>query len=209
MRFIICGSSPSIKKLSRNILYTGRVIAVNQAPEEMFIADNADFWVCWDDTAKSIKEFELSLFHLINRQTIRVIPKTENWMREMERWNQRGILWYERGTVTSHQADPIMEWGRPPQLVCAGSVVTTAMNFAYLMGATVIVLCGVDFLGTTRFNGQHCSDDKGMAHMAKETSIFARTLIERAGHRGQRIRIYKTVEESPLELPYLNPEKYS
>ncbi len=181
-RFIVAGYSPRLAEVPTEFYSTGKVIGVNQSYRQ--INSYLDAWLLWDHhthtTHKEIHDHE----RIRCPKFVRSDPNNEAFF-----GSERGIFWYE----SAFKRLPLT-WEVPLCLSLSGSSITAACNLGLVLGATEIVLVGVDFIGDKRLGGhQYSGDDTGrMCQLAcKYFQHFP-------------IPVYKTVKESMLSLPFFD-----
>jgi hypothetical protein len=187
-RFIIVGYSPYALQVDPKFLKTGRVIGFNESYKVYDVNVNMDFWVVWDDTYKSQQM-------LLTAQNVITCPMFIRDTLDNRRFydHRRGHFWYTEAMPT--QSYP-RTWEEPLRLSLRGSTATAAVNLAIIMGATEIVLVGVDFIGTIRASGSLAPNVEKNAQLFNEYKELL------------PVPIYKTVRESPIDLPTLQEEVY-
>jgi hypothetical protein len=181
-RYIVAGYSPRLTETPEDIYATGRVIGVNQTFR--VINRYLDAWLLWDHH-KSTTHVEIEGHSVIQcPKFIRNDPNNQEYFK-----GQRGILWFQSaGKQTIATC-----WETPLRLGLWGSSITAACNLAFLLGASEIVLVGVDFIGNERVGGWKYAESDPFASACQEANRFFHQFP---------IPVYKTVNESLLSLPF-------
>lgn len=188
-RFIIAGYSPRLNEVPVEFYTTGRVIGVNQTYRQ--INKYLDAWLLWDHHITTThKEMHDAIETIQAPKFIRNDDGGNNW----QKWGSyRGIFWYEGSDNQPLHTLPLT-WENPLRLKISGSSITAACNLALILGATEIILVGIDFIGNKRLGGWEypINDlDKMCQYACKYFKDFP-------------IPVYKTVKESKLSLPLMN-----
>lgn len=180
MRFIVAGYSPRLKEVPLSFLDSGKVIGVNQTYR--IINDYLDAWLLWDHNISTTHKEIHDHKHIRCPKFVRSDPNNKEFF-----GNERGIFWFQ----SARKRLPLT-WELPLHLSFSGSSITAAANLALVLGASEIILVGVDFIGKQRACGwQYPYSD--LESMARLTSIYFKNFP---------IPVYKTVEESLLSLPF-------
>lgn len=189
-RFFVCGSSPHIHTLDNSHLANGVTIGINEFPRHY---RDVDYLICYDSpnliTKKGFASFVKSL-------------KAEKFFRKdpkiVEMYHNQSRVVTEFFTdLPALVTNPIpKEWDG--KLIHIGTTAVDACHLAYIMGASEIVLWGVDLFGGARFDGSTYSSENYW-------DLF-RDRIESVLHRFP-IPVYKTNEASPLKLPFMDFSK--
>ena len=184
-RIIIGGGSPNIFHLPAEILNTGPVIGVNKwykvHPERM------DYWIC-ADTGAFYRDFKDDI----------PLIKCPKFMRKRQMTDPEeacvpeGIadFWFE--TTPGFDLPCYKWWDESLRMV--STTATAAIDLARIMGASEIVLYGVDICGRTHFDGEDYGFDWTL-----HAEQFNRLLRELKKY----VPIYKTNPDSPIDCPML------
>ncbi len=147
VRFIICGHSPRINFVNEDFLRTGMVISINQSITVQQVNKQADYWMVWDEHKSSTRqEMELALKMMPpitkTQMLVRDTPLNREWMEMKEKTDR--VTWFgETNKPSSHEI----------KLSIKCNSAEPACHLAVLLGATEIILVGVDFVGKVRANG--------------------------------------------------------
>lgn len=178
-RIFVCGSSPHIHRLPIKPLLEGVCIGINTAPSYF---KGMQYLICHDSmnlvTQKGFLNFVSKLpaekFFAYDAKII-----------EMHQ-NNESVLNY----VYEPVSDLSKEWCN--ELMHGPSTAIDACNLAYLMGASEIILYGVDFTGGSRFDGStYPSPDFWGQNFAEICEKLQKIPVP----------IYKTNPKSPLPFP--------
>ncbi|HIG58750.1 MAG TPA: hypothetical protein EYQ21_05075 [Flavobacteriales bacterium] len=186
-RFIVAGYSPRLSEVPEEFYDTGIVIGVNQTYRQ--INSYLDAWLLWDHHITTTHKEMHDVIEIV--RCPKFIRDDEGGNNQHKWGKERGIFWY---SDAGRNLLPLI-WGPPNlQLKLAGSSITAAANLALILGATEIVLVGIDFIGNQRLKGfTYPGDDLG--HLCQLANTFFKDFP---------IPIYKTVKESMLSLPLMN-----
>ena len=203
MRFIVIGHSPRLNYISKDFLYTGNVIAINQTPAHKMIQWLPRFeWITWDHHPHTFKETKAA-YEICKRH-----GGVHMWVRNCSQnrayyENHPRLRWYDEWLKPSYKYLTNLDEreeknkirletyraGYAYRLHVVQNTATTACHLACLQGASEIYLVGVDFVGKERADGSKFGG--GDINTVKKISDFMNTLP---------VPIYKTMEESPLQL---------
>ena len=181
-RFIIGGYSPEINKLSPEVLSTGRVIGINlwgkDRPCDFWIALDTFRWHEWKGWIQNLDAVRAM------RSPNKADPREESIPADA------ADLWFDQsegGKIPTH-------WeGR---LRFESSTAMAAISLAIVMGATEIILYGVDFMGQGRADGsEYRFPDFWDRHQEPINKLMA--------DFQQHATIYKTNAYSWLNCPYM------
>lgn len=175
-RFIIGGSSEYLLKLPISLLDTGIVIGLNHWPSFM---ERMDYWLCLDTD-----------FFMHNHADMVYSIKAPRFMQQYEHVpDAPGDYWFKR------QVDPIpTTWEE--KLSWFSTCACAAANLAGIMGASEVLLYGVDLIPGGRANGTRYEEDDHWSHKAKRVSEWMQRCSE-----AFEMPIYKLNPDSPLDLP--------
>lgn len=185
--FFIGGSSPNIHQLDKERLKEGVVIGVNQFPDYY---PSLDYWIAYDSfnllTKKGYQAWlkEVKAFKFLLKD-----PKVyEIYWNKPEYCDQ----WY----LSTHAMN-IKEVPKPDpwdgKLCHYATTALDAVHLAYIMGASEIVLWGVDLTGGSRADGSKYASEDYWSMFADRVSVFLNMLP---------IPVYKTNPDSPLLVGY-------
>jgi hypothetical protein len=188
-RFIIAGYSPRLNEVPVEFYATGTIIGVNQTYRH--INKYLDAWLLWDH---HITTTHKEMHDAWERISCPKFIRDDDGGNNRSKWgHHRGIFWYHGDSGSPLHVLPL-SWEIPLRLQICGSSITAACNLALILGATEIILVGVDFIGNKRLGGWEypISDLDKMCQYACE---YFKTFP---------IPVYKTVKESKLSLPFMN-----
>lgn len=191
-RVIVGGWSPHIHSLPREFLQTGKVIGINQWGAEL----PCDYWIGLDTGVNWEKHF------LDTKPEYAHLPKflrTLNCPRFMRKPypDSEAFVPEEAGVFfdkVPHDAALPEEWNGTLKWI--SSTAMAAIHLAIIMGASEVVLYGVDFVGNDRADGSSYPSEKGdFWRVHKENVNNLVRLFQ------QYVPVYKLHPESWLECP--------
>jgi len=190
-RFFIGGSSPNIKQLDPAHLTDGVVIAVNQFID---VYPRADYWMAYDSQNLQLSEGYADWVSNITA------PKFMRWD---PNYSPNFKQWEGLGEVTHYHCDVLddrylhREWSQ--HLIHIGTTASEAVHLAAIMGASEIVLWGVDLHGGHRADGVAYADPEMWGRFVDRFSLLCQWATSAFD-----CPIYKTNLDSRLNLEYID-----
>ena len=188
-RVYVCGSSPNIHNLDNRHLADGVVIAINQFID---VYPQSDYWLAYDS------------------QNLQLVPNYADWVGKIKahkfmRWDPNYSPnfdnWEGLGDITHYHCDVLAEvylhktWQQ--HLIHVGTSASEAIHLAAIMGASEIVLWGVDLHGSHRADGSAYDDPDMWQRFVDRFTLLAKWI-----EAGFGCPVYKTNLESKLGLEY-------
>jgi hypothetical protein len=181
-RFIIGGSSPNIHNLDPFVLNTGVVIGINR----WYRIHPCYYWICADKAENAWRDFGKDIMGI---DAIRFLVKPQQGNNPLP--SKAAHYWFH---ATEHESVIQPSWNG--SLYTWKTTATAAAHLAIIMGASEILLYGVDLMGDTRFDGSQGLPNYWERHHRKINRSFQ--LLS------QHVPIYKTNPDSPLDLPFMD-----
>jgi len=188
-RFFIGGSSDHINKLDHSMLQSGRVIGLNQWCQFM---PHCDYWLCVD--SDSVINKLPYIWHAVPRHVISFMQQY-NFIPPVP----------TSYSYTKEYGDVPLEWTGKLSWINTSAV--AAINLAAIMGASEIVLFGVDMTGGKAFGLTYDRPD----HWDRKEADGTQPLLDGVNKwlhrfvRDVKIPVYKLNPDSPIAVP-LHPE---
>lgn len=188
-RVIVGGYSPAIRVLPREFLSTGAVIGINHWAAEL----PCDYWIGLDTGLNWHKYYDETEYPELPK-FLRTL-KAPKFMRLPNKDSEQFVpadagIFFEKphaGKIPTH-------WDGTLQF-CA-STAMAAINLAIVLGASEIVLYGVDFVGNERADGSsYVIPDLWEQHKEDINALLRRFQ--------EHVPVYKTHPDSWLDCPYL------
>lgn len=184
-RFIIGGFSPHVFELPPELFRTGKVIAINewplnfpQYPFDYWIALDTFRWAEWKDWMREIDAIKAMRAPRSEQELAMGIP------------DDAADLWFTQAPKNTFPT----EWNGTLQWV--SSTALAAINLAIVLGASEVVLAGVDFVGQGRADGsEYHKPDFWEYHKGGINNLIRQYQ--------QAVPIYKTHPNSWLECSLL------
>lgn len=192
-RVIVGGLSPYRNHLPVSLFETGRVIGINQWPKWW----PCNYWIALDTEqiftpAPGWEGFADTTLRTM--QAVRFLrrrnPGTDPHIVIPE---DAADYWVSHAPIGSI---PVSLDGWNQTLHWRSSTATAAIHLALLLGASEVVLAGVDFIGSQKCDGSHGGVD--WAHHVDDMNDFLQLMTGLFNRP-----IYKTNPDSPLALPML------
>ena len=189
MRYIVAGTSPHIADAPLSLMKENPVIGVNQAYRIPLVNDHMNHWICWDSDERhqnNIRDWETHI-----RPECKVYMRDDPDGRNKAAQTSNRINYFEASTDEHPMHRKNTEF---MYLTMRGSTATTACGLAYMLGATEIILVGIEFMGVKHaFGGKMFCDHPG-DNLIRANRFFDDFIIP----------TYKTKKYSGLNLPYMN-----
>ena len=180
----VCGSSPNIHNLSKEVLENNITIGINDFGK---FYPYINYLICYDScNLRDVKGFVGYVSGLQAEKYFKKDPKIIE-------------LFYNRPDIVNHWfrdkpalvADVNKEWDGTLNHI--GSTCVAASHLAYIFGASKIILYGVDLCYGERFDGSKYANDNYW-DLFRDRIVKALKRIP--------VPIYKTNLDSPLPFPY-------
>ncbi len=190
-RVIVGGYSPRINDVDPEFLKTGAIIGVKGWAK----VHPCDYWIGldtgliykrdFDDKDARYKDYPKYVRDITAPKFLRKPnPSSETFVP-----SDFGIF-FEK----AHQGTVPTKWNKTLQF--SNTTATAAISLAIVLGATEVVLVGVDFIGDTRADGsRYVKEDFWNPHLAAINNHLVRFQ--------SFVKIYKTHPDSKLECPYM------
>lgn len=179
-RFFVGGSSPHIFSLDKAMLDTGKIIGINAWPEYHY----CDYWIGLDTGVNWDK------FHWLPWLCVPKYMRTPNKDTEKHVPPDAADFWFNQPASRDYiptKWEGLLRW--------ESSTAMAAINLAIILGASEVVLYGVDFVGDDRADGH-----RYMAGLWEQHREPINNLLRRFQ---EIVPIYKLHPESWLDCPLL------
>lgn len=182
---VIGGGSPSIFTLPADILETNPVIGLNKW--FLFRPDRMDYWIC-GDTGIFYRDFG----HHIQGIQCPKFMRERNALDELDQKVPDGTADHWFKLVPGYDIPTEKTWGEGLRMI--STTFTAAVHLAIILGCPEAYLFGIDLIGDMSFTGEPYGFDwiehaEGVNRLLREFQ--------------KDIKIFKTVEDSPLDVPFL------
>lgn len=184
-RIFVCGTSPNLPNLDSSLLVGGVVIGVNR----FYRFGRCDYWICADTAPAAWEAFGEDIHNI---QAIRFLhgpTKTDAIPLSTAH------CWFD---TTRDYAS--IKFDYPTPLLAGRTSAVAAAHLAVIMGASEIVLWGVDLTGEdagTDGTGKYTGTGKEPDYWDVRAPIASAAFH----YLSHFVPIYKTNEQSPLRLP--------
>ncbi len=188
-RVIVGGFSPAIRALPRDVLSTGQIIGINHWAAEF----PCDYWIGLD-TGLNWHKYHDETEYLELPKFLRTL-KVPQFMR-LPNPDSEAFVPHDAGIFFEkpHAGRIPTEWDGTLQFTA--STALAAINLAIVLGASEVVLYGVDFVGNSRADGS----DYGIPDLWEQHREGINALMRRFQ---EIIPIYKTHPDSWLDCPFM------
>ena len=189
-RVIVGGMSPHVLRLPRDLLFTGSVIGVNR----FYRFHPCDYWIGLDPSI-IYRDRSLEIWDGFENLTCLKLTRKKNPIDPLEACIPDDFFDVWVNLCENLETEASTTWDGT--LKYRSTSATSAIHWAILMGASEVVLFGVDLARPERWDGTDDTTDPDFwaPHVPSVNALLA--LFQK------HVRIYKTNPESPLAVPML------
>lgn len=184
-RIFVCGTSPNLPNLNPVLLQGGVVIGLNR----YYRYGHCDYWICADTAPAAWEAFGKDIFDIKAIRFLHGPTKTEDIPLNAAH------SWFS--TTRDYTS---LQFNYPTPLLAGRTTAVAASHLAVIMGASEIVLWGVDLTGKdsgTDGLGKYVGTGTELNYWDVRAPIASAAFH----YLSHFVPVYKTNEESPLRLP--------